>query len=180
MPINAVRATELAAANRARARGGIVVAAILAVTAVTATGLFAGAHVRLASEGAPGPLYECDAAVCAPAQRDDPARKNQGQMDFYVLPEGCVALAGATLRPVTTGIDVECGPDGARSRYRCEAGVCRPLDPAGEDDGAVTVPMALPAPCGGRIHDLIVFGVRLETPKIYVECDASSGPVREM
>jgi len=157
---------------------GRVLAALIA--AATATSVFGAVHVRLANEGTSGPLYECDAAACAPAQTDDPSRKNLGRMDFYVLPDGCVALGGAVLRPDGPGVDVECGPPGGTTIYRCEAGACQPLDPAAGDDGAGTWPIRLPADCGGRIHELIVLGVRTDAPKVYVECDASSGPVGEM
>lgn len=148
-------------------------------TSSRATGTSApqAAHVRLVNEGAPGPLYECDGAVCGPARTDDPSRKNQGRMDFYVLPEGCVELRSALLRREGPVVEVECGPEGSSTSYRCEAGACDPIG-AG-DDGAGTWPILLPADCGGRIHELIVLGARRNTPKIYVECDASSGPVGE-
>jgi hypothetical protein len=134
-------------------------------------------NVRLVNEGDPGPLYECDQAVCGPARTDDPSRKNHGRMDFYVLPEGCVELRSALLRREGPVVDVECGPEGGSTIYRCEAGVCDPLG-AG-DGGAGTWPILLPEDCGGRIHEMIVLGVRRATPKVYVECDASSGPVGE-
>jgi hypothetical protein len=137
------------------------------------------AHVRLVNEGDPGPLYECNAAVCDPAQTDDPSRKNRGRMDFYVLPEGCVELVSALLRREGPGVDVECGPDGSSTSYRCEAGVCDLLPAAGDGD-ASTWPIQLPEDCGGRIHELIVLGAARRTPKVYVECDASSGPVGEI
>jgi hypothetical protein len=139
----------------------------------------AAAHLRLVSEGDPGPLYECDLAVCAPARTDDPSRKNRGRMDFYVLPEGCVDLRSAVLRREGPGVDVECGPEGSSTSYRCEAGVCDLVVPAAGDGGASTWPIQLPEDCGGRVHELIVLGARRGTPKVYVECDASSGPVGE-
>ncbi len=157
---------------------GRALAALLA--AATATSAFGAAHVRLANEGSPGPLYECDAAACAPAQTDDPSRTNLGRMDFYVLPDGCVALGSAVLRPAGPGVDVECGPPGGATRYRCEAGSCQSLDPATGDDGAATSAIQLPADCGGRIHEVIVIGVHTDAPRAFVECDASSGPAGEM
>lgn len=157
---------------------GRALAALFA--AATATGVFAAAHVRLANEGSPGPLYECDATACEPAQFDDPSRMNLGKMDFYVLPDGCVALASAVLRRAGPGVDVECGPPGGTTRYRCETGACRPLDPGAGDDGANTWPIHLPADCGGRIHEVIVIGAHTDAPGAYIECDASSGPAREM
>jgi hypothetical protein len=155
----------------------MALAAAMAVAMGTA--LFASSHIRLVNEGSSGPLYECDTAACAPAQIDNPARKNLDQMDFYVLPEGCVALASAVLRPDGPGVDVECGPPGDSRRYRCEAGSCLPLDPGATDDPAVARPIPLPADCGGRIHELIVVGATTDAPLTYVECDASSGPARE-
>ncbi len=137
------------------------------------------AHVRLVNEGDPGPLFECDGAGCDPAQTDDPSRKNRGRMDFYVLPEGCVELRSALLRRDGPGVDVECGPEGSSTSYRCEAGACDLLVPARGDDGASTWPIRLPADCGGRIHELIVLGAKRSRPKVYVECDASSGPLGE-
>ncbi|HET6372699.1 MAG TPA: hypothetical protein VFG76_05295 [Candidatus Polarisedimenticolia bacterium] len=157
---------------------GRALAALIA--AATATSVFGAAHVRLANVGSPGPLYECDSAACAPAQTDDPSRANLGRMDFYVLPDGCVALESAVLRPDGPGVDVECGPPGGTTHYRCETGACLPLDPATGDDGASTRPIHLPADCGGRIHELIVVGARTDAPLAYVECDASSGPAGEM
>jgi hypothetical protein len=77
-------------------------------------------------------------------------------------------------------MDVECGPDGSSTSYRCEAGACDPLDPAAGDDGASAWPIPLPEDCGGRIHELIVLGARRSKPKVYVECDASSGPLGEI
>jgi len=151
-----------------------------AIGATTATTVFGAAHVRLANEGDPGPLYECDATGCAPAQTDDPSRKNRSRMDFYVLPDGCVELGRAVLRPDGPGVDVECGEPGSSTSYRCEAGVCNPLDPAAGDDGARTWPIQLPAACGRRIHELIVLRARTDAPRVYVECDASSGPIGEM
>ena len=158
------------------ARGSALAAAM---AAAPATSTHQAAHVRLVNEGDPGPLYECDAAVCHPAQRDDPSRKNRGRMDFYVLPDGCVELSSAVLRRDGPGVDVVCGPHGTSTSYRCEVGECNLLVPAGGDDGASTWPIQLPADCGGRIHELIVLGVRRGTPKVYIECDASSGPVGE-
>ena len=137
------------------------------------------AHVRLVNDGAPGPLYECGRSVCDPARTDDPSRKNLGRMDFYVLPEGCVELRSALLRREGPGVDVECGPEGSSMSYRCEAGVCDLVVPAAGAGGASTWPIRLPADCGGRIHELIVLGARRGTPRVYVECDASSGPVGE-
>jgi hypothetical protein len=134
-------------------------------------------NVRLVNEGDPGPLYECGRTVCDPSRTDDPSRKNHGRMDFYVLPEGCVELRSALLRREGPVVDVECGPSGGSTIYRCEAGVCDLLG-AG-DDGAGTWPIRLPDDCGGRIHEMIVLGVRRAAPKVYVECDASSGPVGE-
>jgi len=167
----------MSGARTVRARARLLAAAMAAATATSA---FAAAHVRLANEGDPGPLYECDASACAPAQTDDPSRKNRSRMDFYALPDGCVELRSAVLRPAGPGVDVECGPPGSSTRYRCEAGACNLLDPAAGDDGASTRPIRLPADCGGRIHELIVLRVRRHAPRVYVECDASSGPVGEM
>jgi hypothetical protein len=152
----------------------------LAVTLVVATGtaLFASSHIRLVNEGSSGPLYECGASACAPAQTDNPSRKNLDQMDFYVLPDGCVSLASAVLRPDGPGVDVECGPPGDLRRYRCEAGACLPLDPAA-GVALVSQPIPLPSDCGGRIHELIVISATTDMPLFYVECDASSGPARE-
>ena len=161
----------------ARARR-LVLAAVMA--AATTTAMFAAQHVRLVNEGSSGPLYECDAAACAPAQTDDPSRKNLGAMDFYVLPDGCVSLASAVLRPDGPGIDVECGPPGDPTRHRCQAGSCRSLDPGEGDDGAIARPIFLPTDCGGRIHELIVVGARTGAPAVFVECDASSGPAGGM
>jgi hypothetical protein len=135
--------------------------------------------VRLVNEGAPGPLYECDPVVCDPARVDDPSRKNLGRMDFYVLPEGCVELRSALLRREGPGVDVECGPEGSSTSYRCEAGVCDLLVPAGGDGGASSWPIQLPADCGGRVHEIVVLGATSGTPEAFVECDASSGPVGE-
>jgi hypothetical protein len=149
-----------------------------AIFAATVTSLRVTAHLRLVNEGDAGPLYECDAALCDPAQTDNPSRKNREWMDFYVLPDGCVELRSALLRPAGPGVDVECGPDGSSTSYRCEAGACEALDPAGGQDG--TWPIQLPADCDGRIHELIVLGARTGRPKVYVECDASSGPLGEL
>lgn len=153
----------------------------LAVTLVVAAGtaVSSSSHIRLVNEGSSGPLYECGASACAPAQTDNPSRKNLDQMDFYVLPDGCVSLVSAMLRPDGPGIDVECGPSGDTRRHRCEAGSCVPLDPAAAEDGAVVRPIPLPADCGGRIHELIVVGATTEAPAVFVECDASSGRARE-
>lgn len=155
-------------------RGAVLAAAMAATTATT---VFGATHVRLANEGDPGPLYECGSEACAPAQTDDPSRQNRIGMDFYVLPAGCVELSRAVLRPDGPGVDVECGPPESSTTYRCAAGVCLPV--AG-DDGVPTWPIPLPAACGGRIHELIVLRVWADTPQVYVECDASSGPVGEM
>src|SRR5262245_39356814 len=133
--------------------------------------------IRLVNEGSSGPVYQCDTASCAPAQTDNPSRKNLDQMDFYVLPDGCVALASVVLRPEAPGVDVECGSPGALNGYRCESGSCRLLDPGSARIDAVTRPIALPAACGGRIHELILVGAATEAPTAFVECDASSGPV---
>jgi hypothetical protein len=160
--------------NTARARRVAIAGAIAAVTVA----LYGADHIRLVNEGSSGPLYECTAAACTRAQTDNPSRQNLDQMDFYVLPDGCVALASAALRPAAPGIDVECGPTGATKRYRCESASCRLLDPADPGDGAITRPVLLPADCGGRIHELIVVGARTDRPAIFVECDASSGPAR--
>ena len=138
----------------------------------------AAAHLRFVNEGDPGPLYECGRAACVPARTDDPSRKNLGRMDFIVLPDGCVELREALLRRDRPGVDVVCGPDGSSTSYRCEAGECNPLGSAG-DNGASTLPLPLPADCGGRIHELIVVGANRRAPKAYVECDASSGPLGE-
>jgi hypothetical protein len=151
-----------------------------AVVAATTTSVCPGAHVRLVNEGVPGPLYECEATGCAPAQTDNPSRKNLGRMDFYVLPDGCVELGSAVLRPAGPGVDVECGPPGSRTRYRCEAGACPPLDPPAGDDDASSGPVQLPEDCGGRVHELIVLDASTDSPRVYVECDASSGPAGEM
>ena len=139
----------------------------------------AAQHVRLVNEGASGPLYECNATACARAQTDNPARKNLGQMDFYVLPDGCVTLASAVLRPDGPGIDVECGPPGKTMQYRCEGGSCRPLDSTAGAAGATARPIPLPADCGARIHEIIVVGAPTASPAFFIECDASSGPRRE-
>jgi hypothetical protein len=136
-------------------------------------------HLRLVNEGDPGPLYECGAEVCEPASTDDPSRKNRSRMDFYVLPGGCVELRAAVLRPAGPGIDVECGPEGSTTSYRCEAGACDPLASAEAEDGASAWPIRLPADCGGRIHELIVLHATSRVPTAYVECDASSGRPRE-
>jgi hypothetical protein len=164
------------AASTARVRSLALAGAMAVVTAP----LSAADHIRLVNEGSSGPLYECTAGGCAPAQTDNPSRKNLGQMDFYVLPDGCVALASAVLRPAGPGIDVECRPAGDTRRYRCEGGSCRLLDPAVPDDGARSAPLLLPTDCGGRIHELIVVGARTDRPAVFVECDASSGPARAM
>ena len=131
-------------------------------------------HIRLVNEGSPGPLYECNATACARAQTDSPSRKNLGEMDFYVLPDGCVTLASAALRPDAPGVDVECGRPGTTARYRCEAGSCRPLEPPAGGAGATTRPISLPADCGARIHEIIVVGARTASPAFFIECDASS------
>lgn len=145
------------------------------VAGATATSAFAGAHLRLVNEGASGPLYECSAALCARAQTDDPSRKNRRGMDFYVLPDGCVELRSAALRPAGPGVDLVCGPEGGSASYRCEGGACRPLGPA-DDDGVRARPIPLPADCGGRVHELIVLDARRRARTVYVECDASSAP----
>jgi hypothetical protein len=145
------------------------------VAGATATSAFAGAHLRLVNEGASGPLYECSAAACERAQTDDPSRKNRRGMDFYVLPDGCVELRHAALRPAGPGVDVVCGPQGGSASYRCEGGTCRPLGPS-DDDGVRARPIPLPADCGGRVHELIVLDARRRGRTAYVECDASSGP----
>ena len=162
------------AGSFARARRAAL-AGLIAAATVT---LYGAEHIRLVNEGSPGPLYECTAAACVRAQTDNPSRKNLDQMDFYVLPDGCVALASAALRPAAPGLEVECGSFPATTRYRCEGGSCQPLDPGAAGDGAITRPILLPAECGGRIHELIVVGVRTDRPAIFVECDASSGPAR--
>ena len=153
-------------------------AAFAGAVALVTVSLYGADHIRLVNEGSSGPLYECTAAACTRAQTDNPSRKNLDQMDFHVLPDGCVALASAVLRPAAPGIEVECGATGATKRYRCESGACRLLDPAAPADGAITRPILLPADCGGRIHELIVVGARTDRPAIFVECDASSGPAR--
>lgn len=155
-------------------------AVALFMAAASATSLFGAVHLRLANQGSPGPLYECDTAVCAPAQTDDPSRTNLGRMDFYTLPDGCVDLVSAVLRPDGRAVDVECGRPESTTRYRCEVGACQPLDPVSGDDGAGSRPIHLPEDCGGRIHELIVIGAPTDAPRFYVECDASSGPAGEM
>jgi len=157
--------------SRGRHRVALAGTMILAL----APALFAAAHIRLVNEGSSGSLYECAAAACVPARTDNPSRKNLDQMDFYVLPGGCMVLASAALRPGGTGIDVECGPHGETTLYRCETGSCRPL--SGVDNSSRPIP--LPASCGGRIHELIVIGAGAATPTFFIECDASSGPARE-
>ena len=142
--------------------------------------MFGAQNVRLVNEGSSGPLYECDATACAPARTDDPSRKNLGAMDFYVLPDGCMALASAVLRPDGPGIDVQCGGPGDLEHHRCEAGSCRPLDPLAADGSPLARPLPLPADCGGRIHELIVVGARTLAPAVFVECDASAGPAGVM
>jgi hypothetical protein len=139
----------------------------------------AAQHVRLVNEGSSGPLYECNATACARAQTDNPSRKNLGEMDFYVLPDGCVALARAVLRPDGPGIYVECGPSGKTMWHICEGGSCRPLDSAAGAASATTRLIPLPADCGGRIHEIIVVGAPTASPAFFIECDASSGPRRE-
>jgi hypothetical protein len=114
-----------------------------------------------------------------PAQTDNPSRKNLDQMDFYVLPDGCVSLASAVLRPDGPGVDVECGPPRDSRGYRCEAGSCLPLDAGATDHPAAARTIPLPADCGGRIHELIVVGATTEAPAVFVECDGSSGRARE-
>jgi hypothetical protein len=161
----------MSADARGYAGRGLLAAALL--TAVAPSALGAG-RLRIASEGDPGPLYECGASSCAPARIDDPSRKNRLGMEFYVLPAGCVELAGVSLLAEAAGVDVACGPPGHLSRYRCESGACRALLP-GEDDDGTTRSLALPSDCGGRIHDVVVLDARTETPRVYVECDASSG-----
>jgi hypothetical protein len=158
-----------------RSAARAVVTGIAALMTAAAT-VSAALHIRLVNEGSPGPLYECDAAQCAPARTDDPSRKNLSWMDFYVLPDGCVALAGARLQPDGSGIDVECGLPGHTARYR-QAGSCRTLT-AGEPD--IGQPIPLPTDCGGRIHELIVLGAGSATRTAFIECDASSGPAGEM
>jgi len=161
------------------ARAHLVV--IAAATVVTmATTLFAASRIRLVNEGSSGPLHDCTADGCAPAQTDNPSRKNLGWMDFYVLPDGCVELASVTVRPNGIGIDVACGPAEGRKRYRCEAGSCRPLDPSARVNADGARPIALPADCGGHIHEVIVLRADTQTPAAFVECDASSGPAGEM
>ena len=155
----------------ARTRG-LALATLLAIATPAS---LAAQNIRLVNEGSSGPLYECSATGCARAQTDDPSRKNLGEMDFYVLPAGCVTLAGAVLRPDAPGIDVECGRPGTTTRYRCETGSCRPLDTAG-GAGATARTIALPADCGGRIHEIIVVGARAAAPAFFIECDASSRP----
>jgi hypothetical protein len=167
--------SQMTGARSARAGGWVLAAAVVAATPASA---FAAARLRLVNEGDPGPLYECDVAACVPAQTDDPSRQNRSRMDFYVLPAGCVELTSVALRG--DGVDVECGPPGGSTRYRCEAGACGPLDPGAGDQGANERPLPLPAECGGRIHEVIVLGAGTRAPRTYVECDASSGPVREM
>lgn len=161
----------------ARAPGRLFVAAMVAVSA---TCVFAAAHVRLVNEGDAGPLYECRAAACAPARVDDPSLENTGWMDFYVLPEGCVELSGAVLRPSGPGIDVTCGPAGGTTIYRCEAGACLPMASGAVGTTASPWAIPLPADCGGRIHELIVLRWRTIVPVAFIECDASSGPAGGM
>ncbi len=157
---------------------GAVLAAVLA--AAVATGACQGAHVRLVNEGDPGPLYECDGAVCAPARTDDPSRKNREGMDFYVLPEGCTELQSALLHPAGPAMEVECGPEGFTTTHLCEKAHCYLVGPDAGDEVRSTWPIELPADCGGRIHELIVLDARKDHPRVYVECDASSGPLGEM
>src|SRR5262245_21961703 len=147
---------------------GRALAALMA--AATVTSVSGAVHIRLGNEGSSGPLYECDTAACAPAQTDDPSRTNLGRMDFYVLPEGCVALASAMLHADGRGLDLECGPAGDTRRYLCEGGACQPVDPAAGDGGAGARPIHLPSDCGGRIHELIVIGAPTDSPSAYVEC----------
>ena len=151
----------------------------VAMSAAMGAAMLASSHIRLVNEGSSGPLYQCDAAACVPAPTDNPSRKNLDQMDFYVLPDGCAALTSAALRRAGPGVEVECGPPGSPVRYRCEAGACLPIDPPAPGAGAVTSSIPLPSDCGGRIHELIVFGATTDAPLFYVECDASSGSVRE-
>jgi hypothetical protein len=159
---------------------GLAFATLLAIARPTSFfAAQAAQHVRLANEGSSGPLYECNATACARAQTDNPSRKNLGEMDFYVLPDGCVTLASAVLRPDGPGIDVECGPPGKTMRHRCEGGSCRPLDSTAGAASATARPIPLPADCGGRIHEIIVVGAPTASPAFFIECDASSGPRRE-
>ena len=136
----------------------------------------AAAHLRLVNEGDPGPLYECSRLRCAPSRTDDPSRKNLARTDFIVLPDGCVELREARLRPSGPGVDVVCGPEGSTATYRCQSGACNPLDPGGDERA---IPLTLPRDCGGRIHELLVVDATRIAPTVYVECDASSGPVGE-
>src|SRR5262245_40558137 len=161
--------------RRARA-SGLRLVVTMAAAAACALG---AAHLRLANEGDSGPLYQCDRTACVPAQTDDPSRKNRSQMDFYVLPDGCVALARAVLRPPGPGIDVTCGPEGTTITYRCEVGTCRPLDPATGPDDPGAWPIPLPPACGRRIHEIVVLDATTGTPGVFVECDASSGHAGE-
>jgi hypothetical protein len=157
---------------------GAALAAVLA--AAVATSACQGAHVRLVNEGDPGPLYECDGAVCEPARTDDPSRKNREGMDFYVLPEGCVELQSVVLHPAGPAMEVVCGPEGITTTYRCEKAHCSLVGSDDGDENASPWPIELPADCGGRIHELIVLDARTDHPRVYVECDASSGPLGEM
>jgi hypothetical protein len=152
---------------------------LLAAALVTtlAPGAFAAGRVRLANEGDPGPLFECGVSGCAPGRVDDPSRKNRLGMEFYVLPAGCVELASVSLLPDATGVDVACGAAGSLTRYRCQSGACNPVMP-GDDEGSRS--LALPPDCGGRIHDVVVLRARRAKPRVFVECDASSGPSPEM
>ena len=164
----------MAAGCRAR-RHLLVISVAMAIAMATA--VFAAPHIRLVNEGSSGPLYECTADGCAPAQTDNPSRKNLNGMDFYVLPDGCVSLASVALLPNGIGMDVECRPGESTRRYRCEAGLCRPLESSADTNAA---PIALPSECAGRIHELIALHADTDAPIAFVECDASSGPAGEI
>jgi hypothetical protein len=150
-----------------------------ALAAAVAASACQGSHLRLVNEGDPGPLFECDGAACEPARAEDPTRKNREGTDFYVLPEGCVELRSALLDPAGPALEVVCGLEGAATTYRCEKLHCDLVE-SDAGDGPSTWPIELPAECGGRIHELIVLDARTDHPKVYVECDASSGPLGEM
>ena len=158
-------------------RAGARAALFAAVTVAASCG---AAHIRLVNEGSEGPLYECDQSACRTAQTDDPARTNLGRTDFYELPDGCVELASAVLRPSGPGVDVACGPPNDRSKYRCESSRCALLDGLDDDATTSTMTIHLPEDCGGRIHEILVIDAREGSPTVYVQCDASSDGLGNM
>ncbi len=134
-----------------------------------------GTHLRLTNRGtSEGPLYVCDASSCETAQTDDPERINHEGTVLVELPPACPEMSGVTLHRETPSVVVTCGPQGATKQYRCTGeGGC--VEGASEESAGM--PIAMPADCGGRIHEVLVQRADEEQPTTYVQCDTSGGGI---